>query len=75
MKDSESSFLRGVATQATAILLAALGAGAIAFIQSIAIQTGACVPPAVTPEEAGALGGLFKAVHTALTMGHGTMKA
>lgn len=74
MEDSKSSYLKGVATQATAILLAALGAGAIAFFQSLASQAGACPTPTMAPEEAGALGALFKAAHTALTMGHGTMR-
>lgn len=57
----------------TAILLAALGAGAIAFISSIATQTGACNIPGANPAEVGMLGGALKASHTAFLALRGTM--
>lgn len=71
MEKPENSYLKGVAVQATAIFLAALGAGVIAFAQSFATQSGLCPAPSMTPEEAGILGGLFKSIHSALMMRHG----
>jgi hypothetical protein len=69
MKD----YFRGVATQATAIILAALGAAAFAFFQSAATSTGICPLPSVSPEEAGATGALFKAIHSAFVMNRGIL--
>lgn len=66
-------YAKGVAAQATAIVLAAAGAALIAFFQSAASQTGICPLPQVTPGEAGALGALFKGIHSALIMGRVTM--
>ncbi len=60
-------YFKSVATQFTAIALAALGAAAIAFIQSIAVQTGACTTDTITVTEVGVLGGMFKGIHTAIT--------
>lgn len=71
MKD----YLKGVATQATAILLAAAGAAAFAFFQSMAASYGVCPAPAVDPVEVGGLGALFKSIHTALTMNYGILRA
>lgn len=68
-------YAKGVATQATAILLAALGAAAIAFFQSAANSTGLCPLPAPTVQDAGLLGALIKGVHSAMLMGHGTLRA
>lgn len=62
------SFAADVAKQFTAIFLAAFGAAAIAFISSIAGQSGLdCTVPA-SPQDAGLLGALFKGVHSAFTM-------
>lgn len=61
-------YLKGVAVQATAILLAGLGAAAIAFFQSVAAQTGACPSPAMGPGSVGALGAAIKGVHSAFIM-------
>lgn len=67
------SYFKGVATQGSAILLAALGAGLIAFFQSAANSTGICEVPPVSPSEAGGLGALFKATHTVLSVKRGIM--
>lgn len=64
-------YLKGVATQATAILLAALGAAAFAFFQSMAASTGVCPAPVSNPAEIGAMGAMFKGIHTAFIMRHG----
>lgn len=69
MKD----YLKGVASQATAILLAAFGAAAIAFLQSAASGAGVCSIENVSPQEAGGLGALLKSVHSALLVGRGTI--
>ena len=66
-------YMQGVATQATAILLAALGAAAFAFFQSLAATTGVCPSPASDPAQIGALGAAFKGIHSALTMKVGIM--
>ena len=66
-------YFKGVATQATAIILAALGAAAFAFFQSMAVSTGVCTPPVTDIAEVGAMGAGFKAIHTALTMKSGIM--
>ena len=71
MKD----YFKGVASQATAILLAAAGAAAFAFFQSMAASYGVCPAPAVDPVEVGGMGALFKGIHTALTLNHGILKA
>lgn len=66
-------YFKGVASQATAILLAALAAGAFAFFQSMAASYGVCQPPMSDPVEVGGLGALFKGIHTVLTTKHGIM--
>lgn len=71
MKD----FSKGVATQATAILLAALGAAAISFISSVAGDAGLQCEPVSNPSNAGFLGAMLKGAHTALTFNRATMSA
>jgi hypothetical protein len=66
-------YAKAVATQSTAIIIAALGAAAIAFFQSAATQTGICPLTPIAPEEAGALGALFKGIHSALVLNRVTM--
>ena len=66
MKD----FFKNIATQAGAIILAALGAAIITFIQSIAIQTGACEAPINQVNEAGFLGAALKGLHSAYLAVH-----
>lgn len=63
-------YLKSAATQATAILLAAGAAALFTFFQSLATQTGVCPLPAGSPEQAGALGALFKGAHSIFTMTH-----
>lgn len=58
-------YLKSVGTQATAILIAAAGAAAFTFFQSVASSTGVCPEPAVSVTETGILGGVFKAAHSA----------
>lgn len=67
------AYFKGVAVQATAIILAALGAAAFTFLQSVAAQSGVCPTPTTSPETAGAIGALFKGIHTALTVKSGTL--
>lgn len=61
-------YLKSVSSQATAIIIAAAGAALITFLQSIVASTGACDPIPVKPEEAGALGAMFKGTHSAFTV-------
>jgi len=71
VNNNMNNYLKSVATQATAILLAALGAAAFAFFQSMAASSGVCPPPLSSPEDVGVLGATFKAIHTALIWRHG----
>lgn len=71
MKD----YMRAVGTQVTAIILAALGAAALTFFQTLAASTGAMCPLPSDPAEAASLGALLKGIHTALLAGRGTMSA
>jgi len=66
-------YAKSVATQATAILIAAAGAAAIAFFSSIAGDTGLQCSPETSVEDAGILGAIFKSIHTAFLMTRGTM--
>lgn len=68
METSNYSFLKSVGSQVTAILIAALGAAAITFFQSLATQTGACPVPAADPTQAGVLGAAIKSVHSAFVI-------
>lgn len=61
------SYWKGVAAQTTAILLAAAGAATFTFFQSLAAQTGVCATPEIDIAQAGTLGAIFKAAHTAFT--------
>ena len=64
-------YLKGVAVQGTAILLAALGAALFAFLSSVASTTGMCESPMANPAEVGVIGGLLKAAHTSLMTSRG----
>lgn len=68
-------YWKSVAAQATAIVLAAAGAGAFAFFQSLAASNGLCPEGVSDPKEIGALGAGFKAIHSVITMKHGIMHA
>lgn len=66
-----TTFFKGLATQVSAILIAALAAGLISFIQSVAIQTSACPIPIDKVADTATLGALFKTSHTAfLALAH-----
>lgn len=56
-------YLKGVAIQATSIILSAILAALIAYIQSILIQHGANVGPEINTPEAGLIGALIKGGH------------
>ena len=59
-------YFRAVAVQATSIILAALGAALIAFLQSLLAQhSGGAIPP-IQAEEAGVIGAVLKGSHLAL---------
>jgi hypothetical protein len=60
------SYAKAVAAQTTAILIAAAGAALIAFIGSLATQTGACGTSTISVADATMMGGSFKAAHAAL---------
>lgn len=66
-------FVKNIATQATGILLAALGAGLIAFLQSVASQTGACPTPSLDVTQTGMLGASLKVIHSAMVLKSGTL--
>ena len=61
-------YLKQIMVQATAIILAAGAAALFTFFQSLASQTGICVPPGEPVQQSGALGALFKGIHSAFTM-------
>ena len=73
MQTNSISFSRSVASQVTAILIAALGAAAITFFQSLATASGACPLPVGDPAQAGALGAAIKSAHTAFIMNRGIL--
>lgn len=59
-------YLKQTGAQVTGILIAALGAAAITFGQSLLASGGACPAPALTPVETGLLGGAIKTALSAL---------
>jgi hypothetical protein len=59
-------YAKGIATQFTSILLAAAGAAAIAFIQSLLAASGDCSIPQVVPQDVGLMGALLKGSHSAV---------
>ena len=73
MENNHNTYLKGVAVQVTAILLASLGAVLISSAQSLTAGTLPCDGSVANPAEAGLLGGLLKGVHSALVVGRGTM--
>lgn len=73
MQTINQPFLKSVASQVTAILIAALGAAAITFLQALAAQSGACPMPVTDPTQAGVLGAAIKSAHSAFTMNRGIM--
>lgn len=73
MDTNSNSFMKSIAAQVAAIVIAALGAAAITFLQSIAAQTGACPVPAADPTQAGVLGAAFKTAHSMLTSHRGIL--
>jgi len=60
MKD----YLKSVGVQMTSIILAALIAGLLAFIQSLTTQAGACPNADFSPEQVGLIGGVVKGAHS-----------
>lgn len=64
MKD----FFKQLATQITAIILAALAAAAVSFLQSVAAQTGACPAVATSTTDVAALGAGLKGTHSLFTL-------
>jgi hypothetical protein len=61
-------YLKQTAAQLTGILIAAIGAGAIAFGQSLLAVNGACPAPVLTPVETGLLGGAIKTALSAISL-------
>ena len=74
MQVENQSFLKGVGVQLTAVLLASLGAVLMSSAQALTAGAVPCEPLVADPAQAGLLGGLLKGLHSALTMGHGTMR-
>lgn len=66
-------YFKGVAMQATAILITAVAAAGIAFFQTLLVQGSGIVCPEVAPEQAGVLGAVLKSAHTAFMMKRGIM--
>ena len=73
MDTAQNTYLKSVAVQVTAILLASLGAVLISSAQSLTAGTLPCEGSVADPAQAGLLGGLLKGAHSALIMGRGTM--
>lgn len=63
-----NEYLRGVAVQITSIILAGVGAALIAFIGTIATQTGACNLPQTDPQNVGLLGAILKGAHSSIAL-------
>ena len=63
MANTKETFLRQIAVNLSAIIIAALGAALITFLQSIASQTGVCPIPSGSPVEAASLAALLKTAH------------
>lgn len=62
-------YIRQTGAQITGILIAALGAAAISFGQSLLASNGVCPAPALDPVETGLLGGAIKTALAGLTLG------
>lgn len=62
-----NDYLKSVASQSTAIIIAAAGAALFTFFQSMATQAGVCPGLESDPTQAGALGALLKGIHGAFT--------
>lgn len=73
MNNENQSFLRQITAQFLAIVLTAITAALITFIQSLIAQTGVCEIPAPSPADAGVLGAVIKSAHSVLLLKHGTM--
>lgn len=71
MDNNFQSYLRQVAAQGTAIILAAAAAALLAFIQSIGASTGVCGAVEVNPTDAAAAGVFFKSIHSAIFLSSG----
>ena len=63
------SYFQAVAVQTTSIILAALGAALIAFLQALLAQHSGGTIPQTPVQEAGALGAIIKGSHLALKAG------
>lgn len=74
MKLENQSFIKGVAVQLTAVLLASLGAVLISTAQSLTSGMVPCEPTVADPTQAGILGGLLKGIHSAITMSNNQMR-
>lgn len=68
------TYLKAVAVQATSILLAALAAAAITFLQSLIHSISQGAVPAASPQEAGMIGAILKGGHVAIGAVRGTIK-
>jgi hypothetical protein len=68
-----NSYLKAVAVQATSIVLAALAAALLTYIQATINQMGAENFPSADPKTAGALGGTLKAIHSSFLASRGKM--
>lgn len=67
-------YFKGVAQQATAILLAALGAALIAFLQSVLGDLQGSGIEKMTPTDTGLLGGVLKFAHSIFQKFPGIMR-
>lgn len=65
-----STFIKQVSAQMTAIVLAAAAAAIFTFFQSLAQQSGICEPTLATPGESGLLAAWFKSLHSFAIMAH-----
>lgn len=68
MDNNFQSYLRQVAAQGTAIILAAGAAALLTFIQSIGASTGVCGAVEINPVEAAGAGVFFKSIHSAIVL-------
>lgn len=69
----KNTILKSLMAQFGSVIIAALGAALIAFIQSVVSSSGVCTIPPGDPSTAGALGAILKSGHSAFKFGRDIM--
>lgn len=64
MDNLKNDFTKRIIQQVFVVLATAATAALITFIQAIAVETGGCVTPILSPTDSGFLGGTLKVAHS-----------